>query len=817
MENDIGATSVASVAHAAGTTRRNALAFRWPLATDARAALGLLAAALAFYYPLVFLGRALVDYDAFVYFFPQRVYLAQALLGGRIPLWDPDLFLGAPFLANPQTAVLYPPSWLFMLGPVQSIYTVQLVLHGFLASFFTYLLTRRAFGIHPLAAAVGGLAYAFGGFAVGQVGHLNQISAAAWLPAVLLAYQQFAATHRPMWIALGALALGLQLFAGHPQETYMTIIVLGIFGVVQAPWRNVRLLAVCALGGAALCVLGAMVAASQLLPTLELAPLSIRGDGVNWRDAVAGSLPSYLSVRALFPPYWINVPYTEYLGYVGVTPIALGMLALMVGRSRGVLFGALIAFLGLFFALGENNGFYALVFGSVPGFDTFRVPARWLLLWQFGAAILATLGADWIGRGSLVYLRQRSLWARTALVVVILVAGLAWQQQEGEQFAQRRTPFALAMIALAVLAVGGLPHVGRPVLALSVLVGMSGVELWAAADAFPARQAPPAAYSQGKTVEWLRAHGVTNQDRLLSLARPEYVPTSEGAVRAALSALPDPIIQTVLVAQKWHDTLTPNVPLQFGFNTADGYDGGVLPLLRWLKLSSLVVQSPRPDGVLLTRLEQLPSDAQLDLLGVRYLIANAGTPSRAGLEMTDFGDLRLFARTAPVPRSLVVFSATSVADETAALARMAQSDFDSNREVVLDGLGGLTPPPSLGPQPSVLSPESPVVVVVALPERWHARVSLTQPGYLLQREAWYPGWRARVDGADVPLLRADVLYRAVALAAGDHDVELYFDSASFNRGALLSAAGLFVIIVVLAWAWLPRRPATTSQHDAHSH
>ena len=85
--------------------------------------------------------------------------------------------------------MLYPPSWLFLLGPVQAVYTAQLVLHAFLAAFFTYLLARRAFGLLPLAAAVAGLAYAFGGFAVGQVGHLNQISAAAWLPAVLLAYR----------------------------------------------------------------------------------------------------------------------------------------------------------------------------------------------------------------------------------------------------------------------------------------------------------------------------------------------------------------------------------------------------------------------------------------------------------------------------------------------------------------------------------------------------------------------------------------------------------------------------------------------------
>jgi hypothetical protein len=765
---------------------------------DVAAAGGLLVASLAFYYPLVFLGRALVDYDAFVYFYPQRVYLARSLLAGKIPLWDPDLFLGVPFLANPQTAVLYPPSWLFMFGPVQSVYAAQLVLHAFLAGLFTYLLLRHAFGLLPLAAAVGGLAYAFGGFAVGQVGHLNQISAAAWLPAVLLAYDRFAVTRRSYWVAGGALALGMQLLAGHPQETYMTLIVLGIFGAVRAPWRNARQLAWCVMGGVGICVLGAGLSAAQLLPTLELASLSIRGEGVNWPDAVAGSLPPYLAVRALLPPYWIRVPYTEYLGYVGVAPIALGLLAVMLGRWRAVVFAASISFLGLFLAMGENNGWYGLVFSTVPGFDTFRVPARWLLLWMFGVAVLAALGADWIGRGARVYLRKPRVWIGGLAVVLLLAAGLAWQRDEGEPFAQRRTPFVFAAIAAATLAAGALPHLGRPVLAMAIVVGLTAGELWAVADASPARQAPPPAFTQGETVDWLRAQGVTNQERLLSLARPEYVPAAENAVRAELASLPDNVVNSVLVAQKWHDTLTPNLALQFGLNTADGYDGGVLPLLRWLHLSKLLVESPRPDGVLLTRLDELPSNQLLDLIGVRYLIANDGTPGRPELQMVDFGDLRLFARRDPVPRSLVVFGATSVPDEATALERMTRTDFDSNREVVLEV-----------PQSSVLSPQSslnPLAIdpAVADPELWRAHLALPQAGYLLQREAWYPGWRARVDGADVPLLRADVLFRAVALAPGEHDVEIFFDSGSFKRGALASAGALIVIILVFGWPLLTR-------------
>jgi uncharacterized membrane protein YfhO len=89
-------------------------------------------------------------------------------------------------------------------------------------------------------------------------------------------------------------------------------------------------------------------------------------------------------------------------------------------------------------------------------------------------------------------------------------------------------------------------------------------------------------------------------------------------------------------------------------------------------------------------------------------------------------------------------------------------------------------------------------------EYWHARVSLSQTGYLLQREAWYPGWRARVDGVEVPVVRADSVFRAVPLSPGTHDVEVFFDSSSFKRGAALSLAGAVVIIVLLAWPLIIR-------------
>jgi hypothetical protein len=265
-------------------------------------------------------------------------------------------------------------------------------------------------------------------------------------------------------------------------------------------------------------------------------------------------------------------------------------------------------------------------------------------------------------------------------------------------------------------------------------------------------------------------------------------------------------VESLIVAQKWHDTLTPNVPLQYGLPSADGYDGGVLPLDRWLSVSRLLVPDPRPDGVLLSRLEALPDDRLLDLIGVRYLIANAGTPGPAGYDTVDFGDLRLFARPTSVPRSLVVFNATAVQDDAAALTRLSDPSFDSNRDLVL--VGSAVPLASGLPGQAV-DPEQ------QGPEEWRARVNLPVAGYLVQRESWYPGWRARVDGRDEPVQRADVLFRAVALSPGEHDVEVYFQSDAFARGALISVVGVLIALGLLLSVPIMRQVgAQGSKHAA---
>src|SRR4051812_21969878 len=95
---------------------------RW---TDWAVVAGLLALSFAFYTPLSTSNRIAYDFDIWAFFYPLRQYAADALRDGRFPLWNPDIFLGSPFYANAQTALLYPLNLVFLVLPVPAAYSVS--------------------------------------------------------------------------------------------------------------------------------------------------------------------------------------------------------------------------------------------------------------------------------------------------------------------------------------------------------------------------------------------------------------------------------------------------------------------------------------------------------------------------------------------------------------------------------------------------------------------------------------------------------------------------------------------------------------------
>jgi uncharacterized membrane protein YfhO len=81
------------------------------------------------------------------------------------------------------------------------------------------------------------------------------------------------------------------------------------------------------------------------------------------------------------------------------------------------------------------------------------------------------------------------------------------------------------------------------------------------------------------------------------------------------------------------------------------------------------------------------------------------------------------------------------------------------------------------------------------PDRVRVEATLSEPGYLVLLDSFDPGWQVTVDGRAAPLLRANVAFRAVALAAGTHAVEFLYRPASLERGIALSLLTLAAAVV----------------------
>ena len=96
-----------------------------------------------------------------------------------------------------------------------------------------------------------------------------------------------------------------------------------------------------------------------------------------------------------------------------------------------------------------------------------------------------------------------------------------------------------------------------------------------------------------------------------------------------------------------------------------------------------------------------------------------------------------------------------------------------------------------------------VELVYYSPNRLRYDVSAPAKGLAVFSEIWYPaGWKAFVDGNEVPVLRADYALRALMIEEGDHEVEFVFDPASFTVGRNISLASSIAILVLLAGAVL---------------
>ncbi len=166
-----------------------------------------------YFFPVVFSSKTFASRDMYAFFYPRQLFAAQCIKSGILPLWNPHLASGVPFLANLQSSVFYPLSLIYYILPFGTGFKYFIVLHYFLAGVGMFLLMRH-WEYDNYAGMCSAIVFMFGGYMISILDNVAFLTAAVWLPLIVLAYARFLKGRNQLYLVLTGVLIGLQILAG---------------------------------------------------------------------------------------------------------------------------------------------------------------------------------------------------------------------------------------------------------------------------------------------------------------------------------------------------------------------------------------------------------------------------------------------------------------------------------------------------------------------------------------------------------------------------------------------------------------------------
>ncbi len=767
-------------------------------------------ATLLLFREFVFSDEMLVGTDTLALGYMARAFFADALSAGSFPLWNPVILGGTPFLESLAGGdSLYPPSLLLLL--VMETYRSlgwKLVLHVFLAGLFMYG-WLRALGISRGGSMVGGLGFLLAPYMVTLVfpGHDGKLFVTALTPLVFWMTELSLRRPSPL-LPLAGLggAVALVILTTHFQMAYFLFGGVGAYALFRTveraregggwppPLRRFGLFLLFS-------VIGAGAAGVQLLPAFDYVTSDSRRAATTV-EADAAEARAYSSSWSLHPEeiaslavpefvgssvggaewtsetYWGRNPFKLNHEYLGIVLLLLGAISFLGAPGRGTRWfltgmGAVV----LLFTLGAHTPVWRIFYEVVPGISLFRAPSMAIFLPGFALATLAAFGVD---RGVRM---ARSEEERTRLHRLLLggmgvlalgwllaMSGVLWSLWFGVF-----DPGLTEAKADAFRRAG--PFITRGFFLALLLAGALAATWWGYA-----RSALPA----GALVALLGLLVAVDQIRVNDpfLGTMDYFQWSQpdGNVRFLLERQREELpFRVFSMMDNQGQDVTPGM---HGLELAGGHHPN--DLLRYREVIGM-----EGSGVPMNLATFNPN--VLRILNVRYILWPVSTLSEIEgaipLQELTFADGRVYSaiyRYPDLPRARVVGSAQVVSEVESLELVLDPERFDPATETVL-----VEAPPI---PPGGREVRGQARWLERTPNRLRLSVESTGPAILVLSENWSPGWSARVDGVETPVLRADHTLRGVALPGGTHEVELTFRGPRLRAGLTLTLLSSLLLL-----------------------
>lgn len=772
------------------------------------------------------LGDVFYKRDIHLVWVAQVEAFVRAVTSGAWPVWDPGPAFGQPLLADPSAQVLYPPTWLNLLMRPWVYYTFYAVGHFLLGAFGMRALARRL-GLSRAGALLAALVFALSGPFLSQVDLWHHYAGAAWMPWVVLAADRALGGGRREVTSFAA-ALGLQVLAGSADQCAMTLLLAAGLGAVRhldfrAP-ASLANRAVLARGFSGV-LLGVGLGSAAWLSALEVVSRAARAE-LPQAVRTYWSLHPLVALETLLPGLWSTLPLTEELRalffesrepffsslHFGVSALCLLVAAAVASRHplRGPLLLALV--LALLAAMGPHTPVHGLITTLLPPLRILRYPVKIMTAAAFAWSLLAGLGLDACREG-----RASRRIAIAITVPATLVALAAALLAAAARYAPGRIVGPVVALPEGVVSEVVL---GRALLRLLVPLGISVVALamaWAVARGRLSPGAAGTALAAAAALDLVSFHRTPNPTapRALYTFEPDVLRAigERAAARVYVYdySVPGKVerylegrsaLRTARVPEGW--SLDPASALGMQMYLAPETAG------RWGLSAAWNVDLRGLHASALTRLSRLLRDAEGIPQHLRLLQAGGTTHAISLHPMADLEPSAslpgLFEREillqkvpSPLPRVYVAARARATDDE-GAVAFLLDASADLRNEVAIDaGAAAKVPEP----------PSSPgggggvAHITHAGSDRVVIEAELTGHAHVVLLDTWDPGWKATVDGRPVPLLRANLVFRAVRTGPGRHVIEMVYRPRGLGIG--LAVSGLCVALVAFMARPLPKR------------
>ncbi len=721
---------------------------------------------------------SIADGDLANQFYAWRDFGFSELRKGHLALWNPFIYCGAPFFAGFQSALLYPPNWLFLFLPLVFALNFSIVLHVFLAGFFTYLwLAANRLGF--LASLFGSFVYMFGGayFLHVYPGHLPNLCTMAWIPLVFLSVETLLEKPELKNVLISAGVFSFQLLSGHAQYFAYTLFLSGLYALLLL-FRNPENRFKKVFHGLAMLLMGSAITSIQWLSGLE-------ATGENLRESAAS--PEFQRFFSLNPLNSLTVLASGLGGkgtrlfcwadsriwwesclFIGIIAFLMAIYGLIQREGpqgkKWTLMG--LALLSLLLAFGSYTPLFPLLNEWIPFFDSFRGSFKFGIFFQLAFAFLAARGIHaWLFDS-----RQKNWPAYSAFGLALIFGGASFLVFQGsrlgsfsaivawnnsEPFSPQYPQYLLQIDTARIINLAGASvfslifallwiwtSVGKARKYALAILGMAN--LWAFA---------------GANLPTFNAQGMKSRESAVQKTLSPHL--GEGRIywtahddRSLSMGLPD----------IWGDD--PLLPKRYNYFMT--YTGNPLP-----EPSS----SPDTQKINLT----LP---KIRLVRLAYMLDTKSD----GLHITSLPYPRL-------PRAFLVGRWKFAGDPKEAMETISRSGFDPGAEVVLEKTPAILPEENSGKGQVSLEDQT--------TDRMEFHVQTDKPQILMITDNFSRGWKAIAYPNSVQqtyeVMPGDYFGRAIPLSAGNHHFILKFEPAAFEIGKWISSVSL--LLYLFAWLW----------------